>query len=383
MRKSPTEHFGDAHWNESLATRFIVAICLQAVLPAWVGCDLVPQPTAPPRVAGQNETSILTVNVARAKLSENVDQSATSFGTIKPRRSSSLAFARAGRVKNVFFNVGDLVSEGDKIAELDQGEMLNQQADLDYVLTALNEELRLLESGTDIQGQRRKQEEIDELSAQQQRLTREFQKGFIVAPYRGVLAERNAEIGDAVPAGRPFFRILEAEQPIVELSVPVRIAELVPVGTEVWVKYRQQKIYATVATKAPELDASSRTQSLTLSLQTNDQTPTWNYGEVVEVWFFIATERDGFWLPYSALQSQGNGLWSVFVLEGDGAQQKVGRKLVSLVQLDDTAALVNGSLLPGELFIVDGLNRVVPGQLVQANVVPDEYAPAKIAGAGQ
>ncbi len=367
-----------------MAQRCITVICLLGTLSAWVGCDLVEKPPTPPGPLAPNTTNILTVNVARAKLSENVDQTASSFGTIKPRRSSSLAFARAGRVQNVYFNVGDLVSEGDKIAELDQGEMVNQQADLDYVLNALREELRLLESGTDIQGQRRKQEEIDELATQQQRLTREFQKGFIVAPYRGVLAERNAEVGDAVPAGRPYFRILEAEQPIVELSVPVKTAELVTVGMEVWVKYRQQRIDATVATKAPELDASSRTQSLTLSLLTSDETPTWNYGEVVEVWFSIATERDGFWLPYSALQSQGNGLWSVFVLEGEGAQQTVGRKIVSLVQLDDTSALVNGSLQPGELFIIDGLNRVVPGQLVQANVVPHEYAPPQqIAGAEQ
>lgn len=347
------------------------------------GCDLTAEP--PQQFSPQNAdaTNILTVNVARAELSENVSETASSFGTIQPRRSSSLGFARAGRVSKVFFQVGDLVSEGDKIAELDQGAMLNQQDELDNLLSALNQDLTLLETGGNAQEQRRKEQEIAELTSQQEKLTREFQKGFIVAPYRGVIAERNAEVGDAVPAGRPFFRILEADQPIVELNVPVKLAEMVTVGTEVWVKHKDQIVNATVATKAPELDASARTQSLTLALTKSEENESFNYGEVVEVQFLIPTERDGYWLPYSALQSEGNGLWSTFVLEGEGEQRTIRRKLVNLLLLDNTHALVEGSLNAGELFIMDGLNRVVPGQLVQGKLVPNIYPPARVAEAGE
>lgn len=358
-----------------------------AVLCLWLGflagCDLAPSSPQPLAQQADTETNILTVNVARAQLSENVSETASSFGTIKPRRSSSLGFARAGRVSQVFFQVGDLVSEGDKIAELDQGEMVNQQEELDSLLNSLNQDLTLLESGGDIQGQRRKEQEIAELTNQQQKLTREFQKGFIVAPYRGVIAERNAEVGDAVPAGRPFFRILEAGQPIVELNVPLKLAEMVTVGTEVWVKHQQQIVNAKVATKAPELDASARTQSLTLTLAQSEENQKLNYGEVVEVQFLVETDRDGYWLPYSALQSEGNGLWSTFVLEGEGEQRAIRRKIVNLLLLDSTHALVDGSLNAGDLFIMNGLNRVVPGQLVQGKLVPNIYPPARVAGAGE
>lgn len=353
-----------------------------------VGCDLAVGTLAPAKKNAET-TPPLTVNVARAVLSENVAETSSSFGTIQPRRSSSLGFARAGRVSKVLFEVGDLVGKGDKIAELDQGELVNQQEDLDFVLQAQNEELKLLESSQDVQGFRRKEEEIAELTNQQKRLTREFEKGFIVAPYRGVLAERSAEVGDAVPAGRPFFRILEAGQPVVELSVPVSIANQISVGTEVWVKRGEKGVGARVATKAPELDASSRTQSLTLEIVDKDKQQPWNYGEVVEVQFLMPTDRDGFWLPYSALHKQANGLWCVYVLEQRDEQQIVSPRRVELHQLADrralakTKALVSGTLSAGDLFVVDGLNRIVPGQVVLGNVVGDDYLQADTRGAGE
>lgn len=382
MRNCLTQHFGDAR---VAGNRWALWLAISLLLPlaAIPGCDLLAGSAVQQPSAGTGGANILTVNVARATLSENVRETTSAYGTIKPRRSSSLGFARAGRVKNVFFQVGDLVSEGDKIAELDQGELVNQQEDLDSVLNALNDDLKLLESGTDIQGQRRKQEEIAELTNQQTRLTREFQKGFIVAPYRGVIAERNAEVGDAVPAGRPFFRILDAAEPIVELNVPVELAKLITVGTQVRVEREETPLMATVTTKSPELNSSSRTQAVTLSFANEPNAQNLNYGEVVEVQFLIDTQRDGIWMPYSALQSAGNGLWTAYVLEGEGEQQTVAPRRIELVQLEDKRALVQGSLNEGDLFVVDGLNRVVPGQLVKANDITNSDSPAQVAGAGE
>ncbi|MEM8946294.1 MAG: efflux RND transporter periplasmic adaptor subunit [Planctomycetota bacterium] len=350
------------------------------------GCEMA-EGTAPTPAAA--EPNVLTVNVAPANFVQNVSQTSSSFGTIKPRRSSSLGFARAGRVSKVRFDVGDFVAEGDKIAELDQGELVNQQEDLDDLLKKLNDDLELLQSQAVDQRLRQKEQEIAELTSQQTRLTREFEKGFIVAPYRGVLAERNTEVGDAVPAGRPFFRILEAGRPVIALNVPVRLAGQIQVGTQVWVRRGEEILEAEVMTMSPELDPSSRTQSLTLSIA-EDVTPRrWNYGEVVEVQFLVPTENDGFWLPYSALRRSGGDLWSVFILEGDGDQKTIATRTVKLVQLEDThalvikKALVSGSIAEGDLIVVDGLNRVVPGQLVRGNLVPNDYQSADARGAGE
>lgn len=382
MQNFPTKNPGDAQAYSRLKMRACALLVGGTLLAPIAGCDLVASSAvqqSPPGGIGKNT---LTVNATRAQLSENVSATASAFGTIEPRRSSSLGFARAGRVRAVFFNVGDFVGEGEKIAELDQGELANQQQDLDYVLKAQNEELELLRSQGVDQAVRRKEEEIEELTTQQQRLSREFQRGYIVAPYRGVIAERNAEVGDAVPAGRPFFRILEADQPIVTLEVPLELAQQVTVGMEVWVKRGEEPVMATVATKAPELSPSSRTQTLTLSLPAAKDAPSWNYGEVVEVQFFLTSERDGYWIPYSALQRDAAGLWSVYVLEVEGDVQRIGSRTVEFLDLSDTHALATGALKPGDLFVVDGLNRVVVGQTVTSNVVPNDSPRPAVVEAG-
>ena len=344
------------------------------------GCGVVELPLIPSGEPAADEATVLTVNVARAQYSENVAETASSFGTLKARRSSSLAFARGGRVAKVLFDVGAYVAEGDKIAELDQGQLADQQEDLDSVLAAQREELALFESQNDVQRARRKEEEIAELLTQQQRLTREFERGYIVAPYRGVIAERTVEVGDTVPAGRPFFRVLEDAPPIIELNVPLSVARSVPVGEEVWARHASGVLQANVRTKSPEVDASSRTQRLTLNVTNSDQLTGWSYGETVEVQFFLSTTKSGYWLPYSALHSEAEDLWSVFVLRSQDETQVIERRIVKLVQLEDSHALVRGNLQVGDLFVVDGLHRVVPGQVVQANLVVDEYrqlAPAR------
>jgi multidrug efflux pump subunit AcrA (membrane-fusion protein) len=223
------------------------------------------------------------------------------------------------------------------------------------------------------------------------RLTRELQKGIIVAPYRGVIAERNAEVGDFVPAGRPYFRILDDAQPIVELNVPAKIAKQLEVGQGVWVRRNESVLPAKVATIAPTLNQSSRTQLLTLNTISAAETADWAFGEVVEVHFWLPTENTGFWLPYSALQREVSGLWSTYVLAAaDDAQiadnpinaRIVERRIVEILQLEDTHALVRGAIDEGDLVIVDGLNRIVPGQKVKPNVLTREYQQSVPQGAG-
>ena len=103
----------------------------------------------------------------------------------------------------------------------------------------------------------------------------------------------------------------------------------------------------------------------------------------MEVQFLIETENSGFWLPYSALQREASGLWSVFVLEAEGDRQIVGRRIVEMVQLEETHTLVRGALSAGDVFIEDGLNRIVPGQAVKGKLRTSDYQQSVAPGAGE
>ena len=363
------------------ASRKITLVLAVGVCSVALGCGLADSPAGLTGSLSEEDVAPLKVNVAQATLIENVFDTSISFGKLEARRSSSLAFARGGRVERIFADVGDMVAEGTKIAELDQGALVNQQEELDRELATKRSQLSAFQARRNQTQASSVQREITDLIIRQEQLAREFANGYVVAPYRGVIVERNVNEGDAVPGGRPFFRIIEDAQPIVRLDVPTTLATQIKFGEEVWVKSETQVLQAKVATISPEVSPSSRTRSLTLDITTDDENVNWTYGETIEAQFWIATENSGYWLPFSALQREASGLWSAFVLETDGERQIVRRRILELVQLEDTHALVRGSINEGDLYIVDGLNRVVPGQWVEGNLLSNDYQQAGPPGA--
>lgn len=362
-----------------LRFRFLATTCSVCGCMVIAGCDLSSLGSADLLQAENPEPTRLRVNVARAEASQEVFERSISFGTIKPSRSSSLGFARGGRVAKVYYNIGDYVAEGETIAELEQNDLVEQLEKVNQSLADAQSLLSTYQSRNNRQQVARVQQDIESLNVQQKELRRELDKGLILAPYRAQLAESNATVGDMVPSGRPLFRINEDVPPIVEVNLPSAQASNTSIGEEVWIKKNGELWPATVESKSPEVDPSSRTQLMKLGLpdsETEAETEgsiDWTFGEVVEVHFWTATERSGFWLPYSALQREANGLWSTYVIEGEGENQTLGRRIVEIVQLESDYALVQGSLAPDDLYLVDGLNRAVPGQRVNAELVQRKF----------
>lgn len=91
---------------------------------------------------------------------------------------------RGGRVAEVPFRVGEFVDEGETIAELEQGDLVNRQQEVDEALAAAQTQLAAYQSQNNRQQFARVQQEIAQLTAQQQELAGEIEKGSIVSPYR-------------------------------------------------------------------------------------------------------------------------------------------------------------------------------------------------------
>ncbi|MGI9429508.1 MAG: efflux RND transporter periplasmic adaptor subunit [Bythopirellula sp.] len=354
-------------------------VCLLVVS---AGCDLPEEPALVARL-DLEEGAALPVNVARISLSENVFQAHLTYGMVRPHRSSALGFQRGGQISTVYFDVGERVPEGEKIAELEQEELVAQQTELDESLSTRRDQLAEYTRRNNVQQMTRLRNEIAALETQQDELTRNVQQGIVVAPYAVVLAGRDANEGDMVPSGRPLFRIAEDTQPIIQLQVNSRLAAELEVGSAAWIRRGDTLQPAQVATRSPELDPSSRTQQLTLELPDESDVADWIFGDTVEVLFWTPTATSGFWVPYSALHREENGLWTVFVVNGASDNPLAERRIVEVGQLEDQQALVSGTLNDGDLLVVDGLHRLVPGQRVQSTLVTSEFATPGPPGAGE
>jgi hypothetical protein len=72
-------------------------------------------------------------------------------------------------------------------------------------------------------------------------------------------------------------------------------------------------------------------------------------------------------VPRNALVSGVRGLWSLFVVEVIDGEQQLVAKLVEMVHTDNKKSFVRGALQDGAPVVIDGVQRLVPGQKVLIN----------------
>ena len=90
-----------------------------------------------------------------------------------------------------------------------------------------------------------------------------------------------------------------------------------------------------------------------------------------------ALDQSGFWIPVSAMTEASRGLWAVFAIVPDENNvPRVEKRLVDIVHAEASRVFVRGAMEDGELFVLDGLHRLVPGQ----SVAPDTSNSSAIRG---
>jgi hypothetical protein len=131
-----------------------------------------------------------------------------------------------------------------------------------------------------------------------------------------------------------------------------------------------QRYDATITALLPELDATSRTVTVVLELNSAPLT----VGQTARLLLDQTEAESGFWLPSTALVPGERGLWSVYVLETPEADQPVevftvGRRDVEVIYTEGDRVLVRGTVQGGDRAITSGTQRVVPGETVRTRDV--------------
>jgi len=247
----------------------------------------------------------------------------------------------------------------------------NQNA-LSARLVAAQSRLNELEAGTRLEQIAAQQAEVKQLEASIADLEIAIAKSTISAPFSGAIAKRHLDEGTVVQAGQSVVRLVEGITPKVEIGVPTEVASQLERGSEQRVHIGGETYQAKVTSILPEVNPTTRTRTVILALDTPDLQPV----ALKQIARLEVTQRvptNGYWLPITALARGDRGLWSCYALgqpEGNShsAQAKtyrVERRDVEVLYTEGDRALVRGLLQPGDTVIVDGTQRVVPGQLVR------------------
>lgn len=312
-------------------------------------------------------------------------------GRTTAERASELGFKQAGEISNVLVDVGDAVSKGDLLAELnrDSIEAQLQQAQADVTLAAAN--LNAIDAETELAAQtearfaelreaghaseqvydeqrlalRAKQAQLNVARASLRRAeaTRHaveilVRESHIYAPYAGTIQARYSDEGTQINAGQNILRLVETDRIEAHIGVPDSVAGTLRSDAAYSVRWGNRSHPARLKAVLPEIDQATRTLTAVFSLESTELP----LGAVVELALESQVATPGYWLPLTALTESDRGLWGIFVIKDDSS---IERRLVEIIHTEASQAFVRGTLNPGERVVKTGVQRIVPGQSVK------------------
>ncbi len=238
-------------------------------------------------------------------------------------------------------------------------------------LAAAQSQLDDLQAGTRLEQIAAQEATVRQLAARLTEIDVALEQATIFAPFSGVVAARHFDEGAIAPAGQPILRVVEQARSEVEVGLPVDVAATLQPGQSQVVQIGAEHYHGLMTAILPEIDPATRTQTIVLQLD-GVEPGTVAPEQLVTVEIAQTISTAGFWLPLEALIEGERGLWAAYVLAPDGSgrpaqQAQVQRREVEIIHLEGDRAFVRGLLDSGDQIVADGVQRLVPGQIVQFN----------------
>lgn len=239
----------------------------------------------------------------------------------------------------------------------------NQNA-LSDRLAGSQSRLNELETGTRKEQIAAQQAVVRQLEASIADIEITIAKSTITAPFSGTIGERRLDEGTVVNAGQSVVRLVEGASPEVEIGVPAEVAFRLKPGSEQRVEIAQKTYRATVVSLKPEVNPTTRTRTVILSLDSlalQSVAPK----QIARLAVKQTVMTDGYWLPITALVRGERGLWSCYAIKESASLQdksyRVERQDVEVLHTEGNRVLVRGTLQPKEKIAIDGTHRLVAG----------------------
>jgi RND family efflux transporter MFP subunit len=346
-----------------------------------------------------NRNAVATVNVTTAK-SAPKDQQLTLPGTVASWQDAQIYARTTGYVAKWDVDIGTRVKKGQRLAELDTPDVDNQLlqgkaqmrtdiANMNFAKITADRYEKLVKQGlvaTQTGDQFVAQYKADFATVQADEANvahlqnlEDFK--YIVAPFDGVITQRNLDIGaliDAGSTGSNLFVIADTSKLRVYVDVPEIYAASIQVGMPAEVAlntYGAKPITGTVTRTADALDATTRT--LRTEIDVDNTTQGLVPGVYANVKLGVSTASKNFIVPSNTLLFRSEGL-SVALVDG---QQHIRVQPITLGRdFGSTVEVVDG-LQDNDRIVISPPDSMYDGQ--QVNVAkndskgPQQQAAAK------
>ncbi len=374
----------------------IVALAIVAALVVWTYMRWQqPAPGAQQGRRGGDPTRATPVVAMPAKTAD-VNVYLNSLGTVTPLKTVTVRSRVDGELIRVLFREGDIVKQGQLLAEIDprpyqaaltqaEGQMTRDQAllanariDLDRYQVLLKQD-SIAKQLVDTQAALVRQYEgtvtIDAGVVDNARLQVAYSR--IAAPIPGRLGLRQVDVGNIVRAGDANGMVVITQlQPITVIyTIPQdnlpTVMKLLKAGERVAVDAfdREQKVKldsGTLLTVDNQIDATTGT--VRLKAQFPNDASNLFANQFVNVRMLVEIRRGATTVPSASVQRGAQGIY-VYVVKDDNT---VTLRKVQTGPTEGDATVIESGVEPGERVVIDGTDRLREG----AKVEPTSRDPA-------
>ena len=348
-----------------------------------------PAEAQPARKGGRDAASRITSVVAQPAAKKDVNVYLTGLGTVTPLKTVTVRSRVDGQLMRVLFREGQLVREGELLAEVDprpfqaaltqaEGQMERDQAllanariDHERYKTLLAQDSiakQLVDTQEALVRQYMGTVTVDAGVVANARLQLAYSR--VAAPIAGRLGLRLIDVGNIVRAGDATGLVVITQlQPITVIyTIPQDnlqvVLKRVQTGERVTVEAfdRDQKVKladGVLLTVDNQIDPTTGTVKLKAQFANDDARLFPN--QFVNVRMLIDTRREVTTIPSAALQRGARGLF-VYVVKED---KTVTLRDVKTGPAEKDATVIEAGLEPGELVVVDGMDRLREGAKVE------------------
>lgn len=303
------------------------------------------------------------VEVAKPKVStevvkiQDVDMQSVFMGTVEGYAVNNITPQQPRRITRVLVDVGDRVSAGQKVAELDNSSLAQAKAQYDNAKASFERSDELYKFG----GESKASWEAVKTQYEVAKLTYEnlLENTTLVSPISGVITARNYDNGDMV-AGQPIFVVQQISPAKVIISVSENLYSYLKKGMPVSIEldaFPGQTFEGKIHRITPSIDAATHTFPVEVVIPNGKEQI--KPGMYARVTMKYGTRPNVVVPDRAVVKMLGSGDRFIYVYKADGtvSYQKVelGRRMQDKYEILSGIADGDEVVVTGQAALKDGM----------------------------
>jgi len=288
-------------------------------------------------------------------------------GTIEESTGSALSFAVAGTIRRIYVDAGQMVRQGQLIAELDPATLQNaytiSKTSLEQAQDTYNRMKELHDAGSlpemqwiQVENQLKTARASEAIAKKSLNDTR------LCAPFSGYIASKIADVGQNAAPGLPVVKLVNIGSVKVKIAVPEDDVQRIAKGSsmKVIVPALNNRVFSGVVTeRGVSADPRSRTYEVKATIANSDGKllP----GMICQAFTNYMQGSTGIFIPAELIQLDADNKTFVWVVNSG----KAVKRQIYIQSETAQGAQVSGGLIGGDMIIVSGQQKVSNGMKVE------------------